>query len=460
MNKLKSIVIIGCGASGGTAAQFARKTDIKSSITVFEKGDYPQYSRCGLPYTISGTIPKIKDLIEFSEEWFKKANINLLLRTTVEKIDRDNFIVYAKKGNNIIEKSYDSLIICTGAKPFYPPINNLYKDNKLIDGVCAVRTIDDAEQISLLIKKDGNAAIIGAGLIGLEMAESLYNKGMNVTVIEMLPYILANTLDEDMSRIVQDEISTNVKLLTNNIVTKIENKNGKISKVFLKNNKTNEEYDIDTDLLIIATGCKPDVSLAKNIGCKIGKTGGITVNEKTETSVKNVYAVGDCTEYIDFITKKSIQIGLGSIAVRQGIAAGVNAAGGDYKLPKGVLQTRTSKLFDLEIAAVGPTNDILKDTNLVSGKFNGSSLPHYFPGGKPITIKVTVEKKSGLILSAQAVGNKAAQRINTFACAVLGEIDIKTLRKLETAYAPSIAPTLDTVTLVCDIVSLKMNRKK
>lgn len=460
MNKLKNIVIIGCGASGGTTAQFARKTDIKSSITVIEKGDYPQYSKCSLPYTISGTIPKIKDLIEFSEEWFKKANIDLFLKTTVEKIDKDNFIVFAKKEDNIIEKSYDSLIICTGAKPFFPPIENLYEGGKLVDGVCAVRTIDDAEKISHLIKKDGNATIIGAGLIGLEMAESLHKKGMNVKVIEMLPYILANTLDEDMSGIVHDEILKNVELLTNHMVTKIENKHDKISKVFFKDNKTNEERGIDTDLLIIATGCKPDVSFAKSIGCKIGKTGGIIVDEKSETSVKNIYAAGDCTEYIDFVTKKSLQIGLGSIAVRQGIAAGVNAAGGDYKLPKGVLQTRTSKLFDLEIAAVGPTSDLLKDFSVVTGKFNGSSLPPYFPGGKPITIKVIVDQKSDLILSAQAVGNKAAQRINTFACAMLGGIDIKTLRKLETAYAPSIAPTLDTVTVVCDIVSLKMNRKK
>ena len=460
MNQNKNIVIIGCGAAGGTAAQLARKTDRKSSITVFEKGKYPQYSKCSLPYVLSGTISKINDLIEFSEEWFKKVDIDLLLETKVEKIDIDKQIVLAKKGNIEIEKSFDSVIICTGAKPFFPPIKNLEEDGRLVDGIYAVRTIDDIEKISSFLKKGGNATIVGAGLIGLEMADNLHKKGMNVTVVEMLPQVLANTLDEDMSKIVHDEILKNVKLITNHFATKIESKHGKINKVLIKNNETSKEQYIDTDLLIIAAGCKPDVLLAKNIGCKIGKTGGIIVNERSETSVKNIYAVGDCTEYLDFITKKPIPIGLGSIAVRQGIAAGINASGGDYILPKGVLQTRTSKFFDLEIAAVGPAIDLLKDISVVSAKFNGSSLPEYFPGGKPIYIKIAVDQKSGLILSAQAVGDNAAQRINTFACAILGGVDVETFRRLETAYAPSIAPTLDAVTLVCDIVSMKLNRKR
>lgn len=460
MSQNSDIVIIGCGTGGGTAAQFARKTDRKSSVTIFEKGKYPQYSKCGIPYTISKIIPKTSDLIEFSEEWFKNANIDLFLETTVEKIDVDNQIVFAKKGNTVIEKSYGSLIICTGARPTLPPIQNLQEDSKLADGVYVVRTIDDAEKISSNVKKDGNATIIGAGLIGLEMADNLHKKGMNVAIVEMLPHILSNTLDEDMSKIAHEKILSRVKLFTNHLAIKIESKNGKISKVSIKNNETNEEQNIVTDLLIIATGSKPNISLAKNSGCKIGETGGIIVNEKSETRLKNIYAVGDCTEYLDFVTKKPVPIGLGSIAVRQGIAAGINAAGGDYKLPNGVLQTRTSEFFDLEIAAVGPINDLMEDMSVVSGKFNGSSHPDYFPGGKSISLKVTVDEKTGRILSAQAVGDNASQRINTFACAILSGIDVETFRKLETAYAPPIAPTLDTVTLVCDIVSKKLSRKR
>lgn len=460
MNQDKNIVVIGCGAGGGTAAQFARKTDRKAKITVFEKGKHSQYSKCGLPYVVSGRIPEFKDLIEFSEEWFKKANIDLLMETTVDKIDVKKQVVIVKKGKEIIEKPYNSLIIATGAKPSVPSIEGLYFNGVMVDGVNVVRTIEDGKKIHSFVKKGKNATIIGAGLIGLEMADNLHKKGMCITVIEALPNILSNTLDEDMSSHVHEEISKNISIFTNHIVTKIKSKNGKIQSVSKKNNKTGEEEDIETDLLVISTGCKPRISLAKDAGCKIGKTGYITVNKRSETSVENVYAVGDCTEYKDFVTKKSLPIGLGSIVVRQAIAAGVNSTGGNYKLPDGLLQTRATALFDFEIAAVGPTVSREDNMSVVSGKFNGSSLPEYFPGGKPISVKVFVDGKTGSILAAQAVGYDAAQRINTFACAILGGMNIETLRKLETAYAPPVAPTLDAVTLACDIVSMKMNRRR
>jgi NADH oxidase (H2O2-forming) len=451
------IIIIGCGAAGGTAAQFARKTDRKSQITIFEKGKYPQYSKCGLPYAISGKIPKFDDLIEFSEEWFKKSNIDLLLETTVEKIDVKNKIIIAKKGKAIIEKPYCSLIIATGASPLIPPIKNVFVNDKLIENIYTLRTIDDARNITTSIKNGKNATIIGAGLIGLEMADNLLEKGMNVTVVEALPNILQNTLDKDMSNIVLNNIKTNVEILTDHIATSIEHKSGKVSKVSIKNKETGEEKNIETDLLIIAAGLKPNIQLAKDLGCKIGKTGNIIVNRKCETTQKNIYAIGDCTEFYDIISKKPVPIGLGSIAVRQGIASGINAAGGNYVLPDGLLQTCTSEFFGIEIASVG-TN--ITDLPVVSGKYNGLSLPHYFPGGKPISIKVFVEEETGKIIAAQAVGENSAKRINTFACAILGDMNVETFKKLETAYAPPIAPTLDAETLACDVVSLKLNRKR
>lgn len=454
LNQNKKIAIIGCGASGGTAAQFARKTDRKAEITIFEKGKYPQYSKCGLPYVISGIISDSGNLIEFSEDWFKKTNIDLQLGTNVEKIDTKQKNIIAKKGRDIVEKSYDSLIIATGGKPFIPPIKNVDAN-----GVFIVRTIDDANKILSFTKKSGNATIVGAGLIGLEMADNLRKKGMRTTVVEALPMILSKNLDEDMIKIVLEHIPNDVKILTNHRVEEVRSTNGKIDKVVIKNQENSEEITINTDLLIITAGVKPDVDLAKSIGCKIGETGGIVVNKRCETSVKNIYAIGDCTEFIDFVTAKPALVGLGSIAVRQGIAAGTNAAGEDYELPKGILNTYTSEFFDVEIAAVGPiTKNAENIFTIVTGHFNGSSLPGYYPGGKPISVKILVDKYTGMLIGAQAVGENAAQRINTFACAILGKLDVETLRRLETAYAPPIAPTLDVVTLVCDIVSKKLRR--
>jgi NADH oxidase (H2O2-forming) len=451
------IIIIGCGAAGGTAAQFARKIDRKSQITIFEKSKYPQYSKCGLPYAISGKISKLDNLIEFSAEWFENSKIDLFLETTVEKIDAEKKIVIAKKGKEPIEKPYNSLIIATGANPIIPPIRNLFENEKLIENIFTLRTIEDARKISSSIIKGKNATIVGAGLIGLEMADSLLNKKMKVTIVEALPNILQNTLDKDMSNIVLNNIKTKVKIFTNHIAKSIENESGKISKVSIKNKETGEEKNIKTDLLIIAAGLKPNTSLAKDSGCKIGKTGHIIVNRKCETSQKNIFAVGDCTEFYDIIKKKPVPIGLGSIAVRQGIASGVNAAGGNYMLPDGLLQTCTSEFFGIEIASVGTD---AKNLTVVSGKYNGLSLPHYFPGGKPISIKVFVEEKTGKIIAAQAVGENAAKRIDTFACAILGGMNVDTLKKLETAYAPPIAPILDAETLACDVVSIKLNRKR
>lgn len=448
-------MIIGCGAGGGTAAQFARKTDRKASITIFEKGKYPQYSKCALPYVLSGIITNASNLIEFSEEWFKKNNIDLFLNTVVEKIDENKKIVYAKKDGNVIQKSYDSLIICTGAKPSIPPIQNI--DTK---GVFVVRTIDDIKSILSWVKEGKNATVIGAGFIGLEVADNLYKKGMKINIVENLSNILPTVFDEDISKMVLDKIPKDILVFTNHLATKIESKNGKISKVLIKNNSSGKEKKIDTDVLVIATGIKPEISIAKDAGCKIGKTGGIIVDNKSETSVKNMYAVGDCTEYIDFVTKQPVLVGLGSIAVRQGIAAGTNAAGGDYRLPNGVLQTFTSHFFDLEVAGVGPSTTSLKNISSISGKFSGFSLPKYYPGGKPITIKILVDEKSSKILNVQAVGDNASQRINTFACAILAGMDVETFRKLETAYAPPISPTLNAETLVCDAVSLKLKRKR
>lgn len=460
MTDTRRIIIIGCGAGGGTSGQFARKTDRTASITIFEKGSYPQYSKCGLPYAIAGIIPDFPDLIEFSEDWFKKERIDVHLGTSVETIDIQQRRVIAKKGTEHIEKEFDSLILATGSYPWIPPIQNIQKNKELLHGVHVLRTIKDGQDILAQIRKGKNATIIGAGLIGLEMADSLHKKGMNVTVVEALPSILANTLDDDMSEPVLQTLKENVSIYTNHLAVRSEDHQGTITSLRIKDATTGEEKKIQTDLLIIATGTKPDTTLAKTIGCAIGKTGGIQVDERSETTVKNVYAVGDCTEYIDFITHEPVGIGLGSVVVRQGIAAGINAAGGEYHLPAGALLTRTSEFFGIEIAAVGPVKQCMNNLPVITGKYKGFSLPEYFPGKNPITIKIGAHEQTGQILFAQAVGSNAAQRINTVACAVLGKMTVEEFRKLETAYAPPIAPTLDALTLACDVVALKLARKR
>ncbi len=460
MTKPRQIVIIGCGAGGGTTAQFARKADRSASVIVFEKGSYTQYSKCGLPYAIAGIVPNFEDLIEFSEEWFAKEHIDVRLNTPVDAINLKEGTISATNGSKRIEESFDSLILATGAKPGTPPIQNIVKNGNLLNGVHVLRTINDGKQIQSHITQGKKAVIIGAGLIGLEMADALYQKGMKVTVIEALPSILPNTLDEDMSEPVKQALQDKITIHTNHLATRAEDHHGTITSLIIKDATTGDEQKIESNLLVIATGTKPETTLAKNIGCRIGKTGGISVNEKAETSVKNVYAVGDCTEYRDFVTNDPITIGLGSIVVRQGITAGINAVGGSSTLLPGVLLSRTSEFFGIEIAAVGPVKQSLHRFPVMTGKYTGCSKSDYFPGREPITIKVNVDEQTHLLLSAQAVGSNAAQRINTLACAILGKISVEELRKLETTYAPPIAPTLDAITLVCDVAAMRLERKR
>ncbi len=455
------IIIIGCGAGGGTAAQFARKTDRNAQITIFEKDHYPQYSRCGLPYVISEAIPSPSELIEFNEEWFKKARIDLYLNTTVETIDPIEQNITAKKQDgSIITKHYTSLILATGAQPALPPIKNIQNNEDRINGVFTLRTLDDAKTINARITKEGNATVIGAGLIGMEMADSLHVKGMKVTLVEALPTILANTLDQEMSAPIEDKIKEHIDVYTNYFATEVHVENNTIASLTITERSTQETKDIPTDILIIAAGTRPEITLAQQAGCLIGETRCIKVDEQSRTSKENIYAVGDCTEFKEFITKKPTRIGLGSIAVRQAMAAGTHAAGGTYTLPDGVLQTCTSEFFGIEIAAVGPSATVLSDAEVITAKHTGSSLPSYFPGGKPITVKTVIDANTGTILSAQAVGENAAQRINTYAVAILSKMTVDEFRKLETAYAPPIAPTLDVVTIAADIAAMKRERKQ
>ncbi|MBS3777834.1 MAG: FAD-dependent oxidoreductase [Candidatus Thermoplasmatota archaeon] len=464
MAETNDIVIIGCGAGGATAAQFAKKTDRKAQVTIFESSSFSQYSKCGIPYAISGEIPKIMNLIEFSEEWFQKARIDLHLNTTVTEIDLEKKIITAeKKDGSIIKKQYTSLILATGANPAHPPIKNIYEPDskKLRKNVFTVRTIQDAKQISAATQSEKKATVVGAGLIGLEMADTLHKKGLKVTIVEALPTILTNILDKDMTKLILNTLEESVTVHLNTFATEIKtNEEEKLSSVFIKEKNSDEQKEIPTDLLIIAAGIKPETTLAEKAGCKIGETKAIKVNNHAKTTKEDIYAVGDCTEYIEFVTGKPVPIGLGSIAVRQGIAAGTNAAGGTYELPKGVLQTATSEFFNIEIGSVGPSLHTRKDKKTITAKHKGLSKPEYFPGGKSIMMKTIVDLETGKVIGAQAVGENAAQRVNTYATAILSELHIDTFRKLETAYAPPIAPTLDVVTLAADIASLKWHRKK
>jgi NADH oxidase (H2O2-forming) len=233
--------------------------------------------------------------------------------------------------------------------------------------------------------------------------------------------------------------------------------------VVANDRKTGEERTFYADLIVIATGQRGETELAKQVGCSVGETKQIVVDDRCETCVPGVYAVGDCTEYPEIVTGKPTVSGLGTIAVKMAMVAGVNAAGGSEHLPKGFLQTRATEPFGCQVAAVGPTLAQLEMAGIkpIIGKVRGFTLPDYYPGRKEIYVKVLADPADGKILGAQIVGEERVHmRINAFAVAIQAGMTVHDMAKLETAYCPPAAPTVDVITIACEAARLKMARAK
>jgi len=458
------LLIIGSGAAGSTAAQLARKANTKAEVTVLGNEHYSEYSKCGLPYVIGGIVPSFDDLIEFPPSWFQHFKINLKLENEVYDIDPERKIVksISLKDAEKEEHQYDALIVAAGADSWIPEIKGAFLDEgRLKEGIFTLRTMDDAKQILKQVEKGKRAMIVGSGSIGMEMAEALSRRGMK-TYVRLRTHMLAGMIDEDMAAIVQKRAEEcGIRFIPRVAVSEIGGE-GKVKYMVLKNLDTGEQSEYPIDLVIISAGNKACVEIAEKAKCQIGSTGGIVVDKKCRTSVKDIYAAGDCTEYPDFVTGKPSLIGLGSIGVKQGRVAGINAVGGKEEMPRGVLNNRTTELFGLEISAVGPTMKELKRAGIepIVGKFSGSTLPSYFPGKKAITVKVMAHPEDGKIIAAQIVGEEEVhQRINVFATAILRGMTLEEFMQLETCYAPPAAPTLDCMTTAADVALMRWRRR-
>ncbi|MCD6331484.1 MAG: FAD-dependent oxidoreductase [Thermoplasmata archaeon] len=403
------IAIVGCGAGGGTAAQFARKTNRKAEIIVYDKERYGQYSKCALPLVIAGK--DWKEIIEFPPSWFEKNGIECR-HEEVYKIDLEGRVIEGEK-----EEDFDKVIVATGAEPSCP----FEAQNALF-----LRCLDDAIEIRNKIKKGGQAVIVGAGLIGLEVAEALAKCKMNVKVLEYMPYILPNMLDEDVANYLLKKLPLDVELGCK--VEKIEE--GKVT--------ADEEYK--ADLAIVAVGNKAVTPFGK----------AIEVDEKCMFA-EDAFAVGDCTIIRDFFGRK-IQVGLGSIAVRQGMVAGINSAGGNETILPSLLP-KTTKIFGIEVASVGLLSN---EVDGFSSKYIGKDLPHYMDGND-ILVKV-IANKEGKIVGCQAIGRGASKIIDRVALAIYNGMHVGVISKMENAYAPTVAPVFDAVSIACQMLTKKMEK--
>ncbi len=341
----RRIVIIGAHAAGVEAASAARKTDRQAEITIITREEHPGYSRCGLPFVIGGQIPSFKDLIVFPPSYFQMMKITLKTETNVATLDTSERTVSTVTEDGQKDNiHYDSLIIATGASSFTPPIKG--KDKQ---GVFSLRTLEDGVRIDQAVREGAKTAVVmGAGLIGLETGIALHERGLKVTIVEALPQILPLPFDPEMAKMVQEMVEAKgIRILT-----------GRSVEEFLGTDKvegiTAGGDKIKADIFISAFGVRANTELAVNAGVALGETKAIKTNARMETNVKGVYAAGDCAEIFGIATQRPILPQLGTVAVRTGKIAGINAAGG-YSLFTGALGSAVSKLFETDCGWTGLT---------------------------------------------------------------------------------------------------------
>ncbi|MGQ4911487.1 MAG: NAD(P)/FAD-dependent oxidoreductase [Candidatus Thorarchaeota archaeon] len=440
------IAIVGTGAAGATAAMQARKFNRKVAITLFNTEPYSQYSRCGLPYTISGKVKTFDDLILMPPENWETIKIDAKLGTTVTEIDhKKKTLKYS--GTESGELKYDALIFATGAVNADPPIKGL--DKKRVYGL---RTLDDAKALAAEAEKAKRAVIIGGGLVGMEAAEAFHERGLDVTVVEFLPHILLAMVDPDMAQIVEEHCREHGLKILNNTAAQEVTGGAEPKGVIVKNRESEEVSEIPADFVVVATGVRPVTDLAAQMGVEIGPSRGIKTDERMMTNLADVYAVGDCAENTEFITKTPLAGGLGTVAVRQARVAGINAAGGNVTFP-GIVGAKVTKLFGLEIASTGLTDATAKrlEVPVVKGSIKGSTKPPYFTGGKELKLKTYYDKESGRLVGGQLVGvEDAAMRLNVLTLGIQHEINAAQLFDFENCYAPAVCDTWDPIVQSAD----------
>ncbi|MEM1563356.1 MAG: FAD-dependent oxidoreductase [Candidatus Bathyarchaeia archaeon] len=445
----RRIVVIGAHAAGVDAASAARKTDRTAEITLITDEKYAGYSRCGLPFVIGGHIPSFSNLIVFPPSYFQMMKLNLKTETKVTKIDTGKkTVLTVDKAGNTEEIPYDSLIIAAGASAFTPPIKGREKQ-----GIIPLRTIEDGQRIDQAIKEGAKTAVVmGAGLIGLETAVALQERGLKVTVVEMLPQVLPAMLDADIAKMVQEMLEQKgIRILTNKPVEE-----------FLGTDKVTGIVaggeQINADLFVSAFGVRANTQLAVDAGIALGETRAIKTNARMETSVKDVYAVGDCAESTHIVTQRPALQQLGTVAVRQGKVAGINAAGG-YALFTGVLGSAVTQLYDTQVGVTGLTEAAAQRARIetVTGTISSKTKADYYPGALPIKVKLVVEKESQRIIGAQIIGGEeVTQRINAVSLAIQKQMTVRELAKADTAYAPPLCETWEPLVLAAEMVLMKL----
>lgn len=439
------VVIVGGVAGGMSAATRLRRLDADAEIVVLEKSGHVSYANCGLPYFVGGIIEQ-EDSLFLQTPQSLHARFRLDVRVMTEAINIDpiakTVAVMDLASGQTSEISYDKLILSPGANPVIPPIPG-------IENGITLRTVEDVKRMVAEVKKrPQNAVVIGGGFIGLEVAENLVHKKISTSVVEALPQVLA-PLDPEMATLVAEELTGNgVTVYLGNAVQSIST-----NSVTLASGEV-----LPSDLVILAIGVRPDTTLAKTAGVKIGERGGIEVNEFNLTSDPNIYAVGDAAQKRDSIDGSATLVPLANLANRHGRVVADHILGRTVRSVPAI-GTAIVKVFDMTIATTGWNEKrlVAQKRDFFAIHTHPSSHAGYYPGAKPMSLKLLVDGASGEILGAQGIGTEGVdKRIDVIATAMRGGITAPELADLELAYAPPFGSAKDSVNMLGYIAENRM----
>ncbi len=437
------LVIVGGVAGGATAGARARRVSEDAEVIIFERGEYISFANCGLPYYIGNVIKKRDDLLLSTPEEFKERyNIDVRIFSEVMDIDPKEKIVKVKNlhTGEISTEHYDKLILSPGAEPIRPPLEGVD-----LDRIFHLRNIPDSDRIKKLVdeKKPRNAVVVGGGFIGLEMAENLVDRGVKTTIVEMLNQVMPS-LDWEMASIIHNHLrEKKVDLELENGVKAFSKADDRIVV------STQNGRQIETDMVLLSVGIRPENRLAKQAGLKIGTTGGIWVDSTMKTSDPHIYAVGDAVEVKDLVTDFSTLTALAGPANKQARIAADNALG-RKSIFAGTIGTSVVKVFDMVVASTGTNEKFLKkhDIPYFVSYTHSASHAGYYPGATNISIKLIFSPGKGKVLGAQIIGKKGVdKRIDILATAIRAKMSVFDLEELELAYAPPYSSAKDPVNI-------------
>ena len=451
------LAVIGGTAAGLSAASKAKRSLPELDIHVYEKTGYSSYGSCGLPYFIGGIIREPDDLVSAKpEELRSKRGLDVFLRHEVKRIDRQNKridILELETGKAFTE-NYDYLVIATGARSVVPDIDGVDSD-----GVFTLRSIEDGVRIRSVVDKGAKKAIIiGAGLIGLEVAEQLAQRGCYVELVESLPRLLP-FLPLQFAQEAADMLTARgVGLHLGASVRKILNKDGKACGVQLE-----DCQEITADFVLIAAGVAPNSSLAKDCGLNLGVRGSIVTDAAMRTTDPCIWACGDCAQTVNRLTGEPVYVPLGTVANKQGRVAGASIAGEDARFA-GVVLSQICKVFDLFIAGTGLTLEAARAAGFkaVQSAITKGDKANYYPGSIDNKINLVFDSTNGKILGAQGIGSESvAGRMNVLVSAVTTGMTVAELNDLDFVYTPSAAPVYDPLLIAASsalkLVNVKNN---